>query len=49
MGALGQTAFFVALILVIVGATRLSPEQLKPTVTLKQVERDRVAAREMMR
>jgi Putative Actinobacterial Holin-X, holin superfamily III len=35
--------------LIWIGLRRLSSDALKPTVTLEQVQRDRLAAREMMR
>ena len=48
-GITGGAAAVIALILLVVGATRLSPKGLKPAATLKQVEQDRIAAMEMMR
>ncbi len=48
-GITGGAAAVIALILLVVGATRLSPKGLKPAATLKQVEQDRIAAMEMIR
>lgn len=45
----GGGALILALILVMVGVSRLSPSQLKPALTLEQVERDKMAVKEMTR
>jgi hypothetical protein len=45
----GGGALLIALVLILIGVSRLSPSQLKPGVTLEQIERDKTAAREMMR
>ena len=45
----GGGALLIALVLILIGVSRLSPSQLKPDVTLEQIERDKTAAREMMR
>jgi hypothetical protein len=45
----GGGAAILAFILIIVGANRLSPSNLKPTVTLEQVQRDKMAVKEMTR
>jgi uncharacterized membrane protein len=45
----GIVGVIIAVILMVVGANRLSAKELKPTVTLDQVQRDKLAAREMMR
>jgi hypothetical protein len=43
----GGGAAIIAFILMIVGANRLSPSKLKPAVTLEQVQRDKMAIKEM--
>jgi len=48
-GATGGVAAFIAVVLFIVGVNRLSPSELKPTVTLDQVQRDKMVAKEMAR
>jgi hypothetical protein len=45
----GIVAGAVALILIVVGANRLSGESMKPSVTLDQIRRDKVAAEELIR
>jgi hypothetical protein len=35
--------------LIAVGLTRISDEALKPSITIQQVEKDKVAAKEMVR
>jgi hypothetical protein len=45
----GVAAGAVALILIVVGARRLSVESVKPSVTLDQIRRDKVAAEELVR
>ncbi len=47
--ASGGCAALVSLALIAVGLQRLSGGALKPSVTLDQVQRDKVAAREMIR
>ena len=44
----GGAAALIAAILVGVGLSRLSAEELKPSVTLDQLQRDKVAAKEML-
>ncbi len=45
----GGGAFIIALILLMIGASRLSANKLKPAVTLEQVQRDKLAVKEMTR
>ena len=45
----GAGATLVAGVLIATGMSRLSGDALKPSVTLNQVQRDKIAAREMMR
>jgi hypothetical protein len=45
----GVVAGAVALVLVVMGARRLSGESLKPSVTLDQIRRDKTAAEELVR
>ena len=45
----GAGAAVVAAALIGIGLNRLSGEALKPSMTLDQVERDKIAAREMVR
>ena len=45
----GLGAALVSAALIGVGLSRLSGEALKPSITLEQVQRDKVAAREMVR
>jgi hypothetical protein len=45
----GGGAGLIALTLIGIGISRLSGDALKPTVTLDQLERDKHAAKEMMR
>jgi uncharacterized membrane protein len=45
----GVVGAIIAVILMAVGANRLSAKELKPAVTLEQVQRDKIAAKEMMR
>ena len=45
----GVGAAVLSAILIWVGLSRLSGDALKPTVTLEQVKRDQMAAREMVR
>lgn len=45
----GGGAVLVAGILIGVGINRMSGDALKPSVTLEQLQRDKVAAKEMMR
>jgi hypothetical protein len=44
----GGAAALIAAILVGVGVSRLSADELKPSVTLDQLQRDKVAAKEML-
>ena len=44
----GGGAALLAAILVGVGVSRLSADELKPSVTLEQLQRDKVAAKEML-
>jgi Putative Actinobacterial Holin-X, holin superfamily III len=45
----GGGAAIIAGILIAVGLNRLSGEALKPSITIQQVEKDKVAAKEMVR
>jgi hypothetical protein len=45
----GTGAMLVSAALIGIGVSRLSGDALKPSVTLEQVERDKVAAKEMVR
>ena len=45
----GGAAVLVALVLVIAGVSQLSPSELKPSATLEQVQRDKLAIKEMTR
>jgi hypothetical protein len=45
----GLGAALLSAVLIAVGMSRLSGDALKPTVTLDQVQRDKVAAKEMVR
>jgi hypothetical protein len=45
----GGCALIVSVALVLIGRSRLSGDALKPSVTLDQVERDKMAVREMVR
>ena len=45
----GAGAAVVAAILVGIGASRLSGDALKPAATLDQMQRDKIAAKEMVR
>jgi len=45
----GLSAALLSAVLIAVGMSRLSGSALKPTVTLDQVQRDKVAAKEMVR
>jgi hypothetical protein len=45
----GLGAALLSAVLIAVGMSRLSGNALKPTVTLDQVQRDKVAAKEMVR
>jgi Putative Actinobacterial Holin-X, holin superfamily III len=45
----GAGATLVAGVLIATGMSRLSGDALKPSVTLNQVQRDKIAAKEMMR
>ena len=45
----GGGAAILAAILIAVGFSRLSGEALKPSITLHQVEQDKLAAKEMVR
>jgi hypothetical protein len=44
----GGAAIVIAAVLVGVGISRLSGDALKPSMTLEQLQRDKVAAREML-
>ena len=46
---IGVGAAVVSAGLIAIGLSRLSGDALKPTVTLDQVQRDKVAAKEMVR
>ena len=45
----GLGALLLSVVLIAVGISRLSGDALKPTVTLNQVQRDKEAAKEMVR
>jgi hypothetical protein len=45
----GAGAALVSVALIAIGLSRLSGDNLKPSVTLDQVQRDKVAAKEMVR
>jgi hypothetical protein len=45
----GGGAALVSIALITAGLSRISGDALKPTATLDQVQRDKVAAREMVR
>jgi len=45
----GGGAAIIAGILITVGLNRLSGDAMKPTITLQQVEKDKIAAKEMVR
>ena len=45
----GGAAILISAILVGAGIARLSADKLKPSVTLEQLQRDKVAAKEMLR
>jgi hypothetical protein len=47
--ATGLGAAIVALVLVVIGAGRLSGDALKPTATLSEIDRDKKLAKELMR
>ena len=45
----GGGAAIIAGILIAIGLNRLSEDALKPSITLQQVEQDKLAAKEMVR
>lgn len=45
----GGVGFLISAGLIGIGMSRLSPDTLKPAATLEQIERDRLAAKEMIR
>ena len=45
----GGGAILFAAILIGVGVSRMSSDALKPSITIEQLQRDKVAAKEMMR
>lgn len=45
----GGGTVVVSAILMWVGVSRLSPEALKPSVTIEQLQRDKIAAKEMVK
>lgn len=45
----GGGAVIVAGALMWIGVSRMSPENLKPTVTIDQLQRDKIAAKEMVK
>ena len=45
----GGIAAVVSVLLIVVGINRLSGDALKPTATIDELERDKAAAREMVR
>jgi uncharacterized membrane protein YqjE len=44
----GGAAILIAAVLVGVGVSRMSGDALKPSITLEQLQRDKVAAKEML-
>jgi hypothetical protein len=47
--SVGLAAAIVSVALVAIGINRLSGDALKPTATIEEIERDKAAAREMVR
>jgi hypothetical protein len=47
--SVGLAAAIVSVALVAIGINRLSGDTLKPTATIEEIERDKAAAREMVR
>jgi len=45
----GGVAAIIAVVLVGIGVSRLSADALKPSVTIEQLQRDKAAAKEMVR
>ena len=45
----GASAAIISVLLIMVGINRLSGDALKPTATMDEIERDKAAAREMVR
>jgi hypothetical protein len=45
----GGVAAIIAIVLVGIGVSRLSADTLKPSVTIEQLQRDKAAAKEMVR
>lgn len=45
----GGIAAIISVLLIMVGINRLSGDALKPTATMDEIERDKAAAREMVR
>ena len=45
----GASAAMISALLIMVGINRLSGDALKPTATMDEIERDKAAAREMVR
>ena len=45
----GGGAGIVSITLIIVGINRLSGDAMKPTATMEEIQRDKAAAREMVR
>jgi hypothetical protein len=45
----GVVAAIVSIALIMVGINRLSGDAMKPTATIEEIERDKAAAREMVR
>ena len=45
----GASAAIISVLLIMVGINRLSGDALKPTATMDELERDKAAAREMVR
>ena len=45
----GASAAIISVLLIMVGVNRLSGDALKPTATMDEIERDKAAAREMVR
>jgi hypothetical protein len=45
----GGCTTLIAAVLIAIGASRLSADALKPEMTIEQLQRDKVAAREMVR
>jgi hypothetical protein len=45
----GGATVVIAAALIGIGASRLSPDSLKPNITIEQLQRDKIAAKEMVK